>query len=229
MLLEGNMAGRDRVDVLVVGAGPGGCVAARGCARAGLRTVLVEKRGLPRDKVCTGMIMGAWAKDVIREEFGEIPARVLAGFYRGVLLHVGMDYSAWVPAHIPVGWRKNLDYWMCGKAKEAGAEVRENVRVKGVIDYGDRYGVEVEEEGEKAEIECRFVIGADGGLSEVRKFVYPHSKVRVRAALRECYEASLSIEKDAFHWFFPLRRPSPRFDVNYKDGLFLVEGGGMKK
>jgi choline dehydrogenase-like flavoprotein len=45
-------------DVLVVGAGPGGSAAAKYCAEAGLKTILIEKKKIPRDKVCTGMIMG---------------------------------------------------------------------------------------------------------------------------------------------------------------------------
>jgi geranylgeranyl reductase family protein len=39
-------------DVLVVGGGPAGSLAARTCALAGLRTTLVDARRFPRDKVC---------------------------------------------------------------------------------------------------------------------------------------------------------------------------------
>lgn len=47
-------------DVVVVGAGPGGSVAAKRCLESGLKTLLLEKRRLPRDKVCSGMIMRPW-------------------------------------------------------------------------------------------------------------------------------------------------------------------------
>ena len=40
-------------DVLVAGAGPGGSVAAKRCAELGLKTLLVERRRLPRDKEAT--------------------------------------------------------------------------------------------------------------------------------------------------------------------------------
>lgn len=43
-------------DVLVVGAGPAGAVAARQAARHGLRTLLVDAKRFPRDKVCGGCL-----------------------------------------------------------------------------------------------------------------------------------------------------------------------------
>ena len=47
-----------RFDVTIVGAGPAGSACAKTCAENGLKTVLLEKRRLPRDKVCSGMVMG---------------------------------------------------------------------------------------------------------------------------------------------------------------------------
>lgn len=43
-------------DIAVIGAGPGGSVAAKRCADYGLSTVVVEKQTLPRTKLCGGAI-----------------------------------------------------------------------------------------------------------------------------------------------------------------------------
>jgi len=43
-------------DVIVVGGGPGGSSAARFCARAGLKTRLIEKERMPRYKPCGGCL-----------------------------------------------------------------------------------------------------------------------------------------------------------------------------
>ena len=43
-------------DLVVVGAGPAGIMAAREAAQAGLRTLLVESSSLPRRKSCGGML-----------------------------------------------------------------------------------------------------------------------------------------------------------------------------
>jgi len=43
-------------DVAVVGAGPAGCLTVAAAARAGLSVLLLEKKRLPRDKICGGLI-----------------------------------------------------------------------------------------------------------------------------------------------------------------------------
>ena len=45
-------------DTIVVGAGPGGALASRQLALAGLRTLLVERHVFPRNKVCGGCLNG---------------------------------------------------------------------------------------------------------------------------------------------------------------------------
>jgi len=50
--------GKELWDVLVIGAGPAGTLAARELARRGLKSLLVESKSFPRDKVCGGYVNG---------------------------------------------------------------------------------------------------------------------------------------------------------------------------
>jgi flavin-dependent dehydrogenase len=175
--------------------------------------------------------MGPWARDIIQEEFGEIPREILTDppYFKGIMLHIPGAESKRIPNSMPVGWRRDLDYWMCQKALEAGAEVRDRVRVTEIAPSEAGYEVRVQQGGEVHRLYAKFVIGADGAASSTRKFVSPDLPVKCRPAFRQCFEGELAIEKDYFHWFYPLASSSPRFDLVHKSGLFLIEGGGLKK
>ena len=59
-------AARTTWDAIVIGAGPAGALAARQAALAGLRTLLVDAKQFPREKVCGGYLNGR-ALDVLRQ------------------------------------------------------------------------------------------------------------------------------------------------------------------
>jgi flavin-dependent dehydrogenase len=218
-------------DVIVVGGGPGGSVAAKMCAQGGLRILLLERKKLPRDKVCSGMVMGPWARDIIQQEFGTIPPEILVEPCQlsGHMMHVPGTKSQRVMCNTPLAWRKDLDFWMIQIAREAGVEIWDGARVIEVHQKADTCTVTLMQGKTLRELKARFVIGADGGASAVRKSLFPLLKVQYSVPIRECYEGALDLEKDYFHWFFPKFRPRPRFGLNHKDDCFLIEGSGIKE
>jgi flavin-dependent dehydrogenase len=82
--------------------------------------------------------------------------------------------------------------------------------------------------GKTEELRAKYVIGADGAASIVRKSIFPQLNVRYSVPTRECYLGCLDLEKDLFHWFFPKFRSRPRFCLNHKADNFLIEGSGIK-
>ena len=219
------------LDVIVVGAGPGGSVAAQKCVQNGFKTLLLEKRKLPRNKVCSGMVMGPWARDIIQQEFGEIPDTVLVSphYLRGNTINVPKVQPKIIEWRIPFAWRKDLDFWMNQKAQENGVEIWDGIRVIRVSQVSKKCKVTVKKGEEQRELSARFVIGADGAASVVRKSLFPKLNIQYAAPLRECYKGSLDLEKDYLHWFFPKSRPRPRFNVNHKGEFFIIEGRALKR
>ncbi|MDX2501622.1 MAG: NAD(P)/FAD-dependent oxidoreductase [Deltaproteobacteria bacterium] len=218
-------------DVIVVGGGPGGSVAAKKCAQSGLKTLLLERKKLPRDKVCSGMVMGPWANDIIQQEFGTIPKEILTDppLLSGHMMHVPGTQPQPILCKTPLAWRKDLDFWMIQMARKDGVEIWDGARVIEVNQKAGACSVTMIQGKTQQELKSRFVIGADGGASAVRKSLFPLLKVQYSVPLRECYDGSLDLEKDYFHWFFPKCRARPRFGLNHKGDCFLIEGSGIKE
>ena len=225
------MSASERWDVVVVGAGPGGAAAAKGCAEKGIKTLVLERKALPRDKVCSGMIMGPWAHDIIRDHFGTIPQKVLTSppVLKGHQFHVPGARPEVLDWPTPLAWRKDLDAWLMEKAQAAGAEVRERVRLTQIEPHGQTIRLLINGPDGDETLSARWVIGADGANSVVRKSLFPNLKVPYSTPLRECYSGALDLEKEYFHWFFPRGLPRPRFNINHKDDFFLIEGSGIRE
>ncbi len=217
-------------DVIVVGAGPGGAAAAKRCAEKGLKTLLVEKKKLPRDKVCSGMVMGKWATEIIEKEFGKIPESVLTDppMLTGHRFYVGteIEHLEWPTA---LSWRKDLDFFMVEGALGSGAILEDGVRMVNMEMDEGFCRIVLDKKGTAQNLRARFVIGADGASSVVRRHLFPDLKVRFSGPIRECYQGNLDLPRDVFHWFFPKKLPRPRFNVNHKGDVFLIEGSGLKE
>jgi len=216
---------RRMFDVVVVGAGPGGIVAAKKCAENGLTVLLVEKKKIPREKVCSGMILSQLAQTLIKEEFGEIPKEVLIDRLSGLILWVPNMGERKISFNIPITWRKDLDYWMSKKANEKGVEIWDGTAVKRIFDDGKKCRILLKRKNIEDEIRAKFVIGADGAYSVVRKSIFPFLQITHTTAQRMCYEGRLSLLKNYSYIIFPYQQHRPNFWVNPKGECFTIEGG----
>jgi flavin-dependent dehydrogenase len=218
-------------DVAVIGAGPAGSAAAKRCAENGLSTIVLEKKKLPREKVCSGMIIGPLAHTIIKQEFGPIPETVLCRPPQldGYMVHTPDTDSLageTLDFLISLTWRRNLDFWMSEAARARGAQIWTGTKVVDIAEKGPGFLIRCETGQESHEIEARFLIGADGGTSLVRKFLFPHFKVPFAQAYEEWYPGSLELDSRYFHWFYLQKAFPGGFAVHQKDGLTVLEFGG---
>ncbi|GAB4371175.1 MAG: digeranylgeranylglycerophospholipid reductase [Calditrichia bacterium] len=171
----------ERYDIIVVGAGPAGSMAAWQAARQGVRVLLLEKD--PDIGTPVRCAEGVSKPDL--EELTEQPApphwiaaeidkfRLFAP--NGIPVSVNINLVGYI-LH-----RKQFDFDLAVKAANAGARVVTCANVTGVLrNEGKIFGVEVNINGEPRQIRSRIVIAADGVESRVARWAGLDSTVRLK-------------------------------------------------
>ena len=162
------------VDTLIVGASLAGAAAAKRNVDAGLETVILERKELPRHKICSGILSPRGHRFLI-ENFGPLPREALhePTSCRGVTFHfpclipLSMDFFGGSTPHLH---RKYSDHWAI---KRSGAEVHDRTSFVGLEDHGDHVIVHARQSGNPVSYKARQVIGADGPSSLVIRSIYP--------------------------------------------------------
>ncbi len=160
--------GSSRYDVIVVGAGPAGSIAAFCLARGGASVALVDKATFPRDKAC-GDIVGPRALQVLADlDLAPPPGRevsdivVLGPAGRRVRLPSGKGLS--YPGHGTAVTRTAFDAMLHDVAVEAGAIPVHGQAIEPLGTDGRIDGYKL---SSGTELRADFVIGADGSTSRV--------------------------------------------------------------
>ncbi|MFB0559719.1 MAG: NAD(P)/FAD-dependent oxidoreductase [Candidatus Lokiarchaeia archaeon] len=152
-------------DVIVVGAGPAGSMAAMKAAEGGAKTLLIEKQPLPRYKLCGGGVAN-W----IMRKF-DIPQDVIEKEYKNIVTYTPPNYERQVFPMPGLGYfgvcRDKFDHYLTKMAIEAGAELKEGINVKDVIiEEGYVKGIVTSDD---QTISGDVIIGCDGAHSTVAK------------------------------------------------------------
>ena len=213
-------------DVVIIGAGPAGCTAGQGLARAGFDVALVEEHAVIGEPVdCTG-VLGAEAF----QRF-DIPREIVVGEIGAVTLHspggVPITHEEGQPFAFVVD-RAELDRRLAHRAKEAGATLYLSTRAVRV----DRHpmGVTIEcraAEREPVHLVARVLILAGGpqfgfqedlglGVSPVL-WQSAHAELSGNSLPHPQVYLGQDVAPGAFAWAVPVRRagrPFVRVGVN---------------
>ncbi|MHB8102536.1 MAG: digeranylgeranylglycerophospholipid reductase [Methanosarcina sp.] len=164
---------KDSYDVLVIGAGPAGSIAAKTAAEKGLDVLLIEKRQEIGDPVrCAEGVSKQYLKKHV-----EIDKKWICADLKGSRIYSPDGTKIEMAEEIAggeVGYvleRKIFDRALAENAAKAGAEVRVKTRATGLIIEDDFIkGARLMHLGKEYDVHAKIVIGADGVESKVGRW-----------------------------------------------------------
>ncbi|MFQ5871798.1 MAG: NAD(P)/FAD-dependent oxidoreductase [Candidatus Geothermarchaeales archaeon] len=179
-------------DALVVGTGPAGATAAFLLAKSGLKTAIIDKRTLPRKKVCGGLIT-AHCTAQIKSLFGmEIPTEVHVEppvLTERVVPPSGRENGFHNPSnHIRNVDRGRFDYWLTRMALREGASLFSPVELADIRENKSGLVVRFRAQGDIVSMGADYLIGADGVYSTCRKELFGGPPQRTISVMQEYYE-----------------------------------------
>lgn len=231
-------------DVVVIGSGPAGSVAAKVLVDKGLKVIILEQKKLPRYKMCSGMLFPG-AQAFIAERYGDIPDEMFShptkwdGYkiFPSAETPLEQCMEVFFPVEplnepgLPQGlaniWRDRFDHWL---AKQSGAELRDECTFKELLFEDNFIKIKALLQKKPIEMTAQYVIGADGGTSRARRAVFP--EVDKKIAWFPCYEqwyhGTIDLDPNWFYGFL-----DPKFTAFYsgfyiKDDIFIQITSGRE-
>ncbi|MBU1669596.1 MAG: NAD(P)/FAD-dependent oxidoreductase [Actinobacteria bacterium] len=238
----------EEYDVVVVGAGPGGSMAAFTAAGLGLETVFLERGRKPGDKNSSGCGLGQrWWRD-FPEIMGELPGLPSYRKVEMVVINLvdednrlrmrsgttGSDLDATRWPHGMEGasvYRSCLDPFLAKRATDEGAELRTATLASDVIMDDGRVAGIVTDAGER--IGAKVVIAADGAMSTMARASGMRNRWGAGCTLVPqldfgCDEGKLDdvIGNAEWCWFGPFYGA---YQVNFREGFHLGAGQWLRR
>jgi len=151
-------------DVVIVGSGPAGALAAIDLARHGARVCLIERAGHPRYKACGGGVLARAARLLPVDPTPAVDHVCQSVELRFPDRNLSFRTQRGTPV-IFMTMRSEFDRLLVAEAVRCGTILREESPVKGVAIEADRVTVQTVRE----QVSGRFVIAADGADSVVAR------------------------------------------------------------
>jgi len=169
-------------DAIVVGAGPAGCAAAYDLAAQGRKVLLLDKCEFPRLKPCAGALTMK-TLNALRFDAAPVVRRVC----QAMKLSLGKTGKT-LTNHRPLvamTVREEFDQFCLNQCIGRGADFRTRHRAIGLARDGEDWIVSTSHDSFRG----RFLIGADGANSQVRKLLARTNPLRFGLALETCIAA----------------------------------------
>lgn len=225
----------DEADIVVVGGGPGGAIAAFTLASKGHDVVLVDKQSFPREKACGDGLTSSAVSFLRQLGLDEVLAgvnhiedtRLVVDWQprdtkRNSLRASGRPQGCCLP-------RRTLDDRLVSCAKIAGARLLRGTVTEPILSEGNAIGVELLHDGLQACVMAHHLIAADGATSRLRRQMTLTSRSQTASAyaVRRYVATQESLERifeiyipvmdslTGYGWLFPISEHVANIGIGY--------------
>ncbi len=190
-------------DVIVVGAGPAGSMAAKFAAEQGVSVLMLEKdRDVGYPVRCGEAISKKGVEEFIEPDEKWITAHITKfslNAPNGDEAVIEFSDSGYVLE------RRIFDYELAKTAADAGAEILTRAYVNGLIIENDKVaGVKYEFQGEQRELKSKIVIGADGVESRVGRWagIKTYIDFRDMECCTQITASNIPVDSNTLYFYF---------------------------
>ncbi len=232
---------KNQYDVIIVGAGPAGAGAAKALTGSGLETLLVERDAMPRYKMSSAVRCPGSVK-AVADDFGELPEEVFCepreikgnrAYMSEEAPCIEVPFSAFnEDESLPESGlnirRAELDQWLC---QQSDARIIDHCRFEGCAKEGDGYITKLKQEGQELTVKSRYLVGADGTMSGVRKAAFPgfDEEIGLIPNYEEFYKGAIDLEPGWLYLFLDRKFSGFFATVFHKDDEIVVVTGVKHK
>ncbi|HEY6907541.1 MAG TPA: FAD-dependent monooxygenase [Ignavibacteriaceae bacterium] len=150
-------------DAVIIGGGPAGAVAGIYLSRAGLNTIIAERKVFPRETLC-GEFLSLEVTTLLRElglfqKFLSLNPNLISSFQ---FTSRRRRFSTRLPFDGYSLKRSVFDNFLLSEASKSSSEILQPAEVKDVTCKGEGFITRIQSEGKLLDIHSRFVLGAFG-------------------------------------------------------------------